>query len=308
VAEALARIAEPAFWCAWSEGKQRSLSDLVGEIPSPQAEPSPPAVAAGGESHAPDLRIRTLGGLDVFVRGRRVERSEWGSSRARELLAFLACHPDGCTKAQIGLALWPEASPGQLRNTFHVTLHRLRHALALPEAIQVDGDRYRLNPSIAREFDAERFEHDARAAMRELRRSSRRESTAANDRDPIALLDAAVSRYRGDFLAGETVGEWADERRNRLHDLWVEALDALGRAQMERDRYIEAADAFRALLTVDPVNEEACRRQMICLAQLGDRASALRTYDALVRALRDELGVQPERETAALRDKLVSTT
>jgi DNA-binding SARP family transcriptional activator len=47
---------------------------------------------------------------------------------------------------------------------------------------------------------------------------------------------------------------------------------------------------------------------MICLTQLGDRAAALRAYDALVRALRDELGVRPERETAALRDKLVSAT
>ena len=55
---------------------------------------------------------------------------------------------------------------------------------------------------------------------------------------------------------------------------------------------------------MDPVNEDACRRQMICLANLGDRASALRAYDALVRALRDDLGVQPARDTVALREKL----
>jgi DNA-binding SARP family transcriptional activator len=47
---------------------------------------------------------------------------------------------------------------------------------------------------------------------------------------------------------------------------------------------------------------------MICLDHLGDRTGALRAYDTLVRALRDELGVRPGRETAALRDKLVSTT
>lgn len=43
---------------------------------------------------------------------------------------------------------------------------------------------------------------------------------------------------------------------------------------------------------------------MTCLAHLGDRASALRAYDALVRALRRDLGVTPARETVALRDKL----
>jgi DNA-binding SARP family transcriptional activator len=77
---------------------------------------------------------------------------------------------------------------------------------------------------------------------------------------------------------------------------------------MEGGNYAEAADAFEALLARDSVNEEACRRQMICLTQLGDRAGALRAYDALVRALREELGVRPERETTSLRDKLVSTT
>jgi predicted ATPase/DNA-binding SARP family transcriptional activator len=294
-AEALARIAEPAFWCAWAEGKQRPFSELVADVASPPAEAAP-AAAARPDSPAADLRVRALGGLEVFVRARRVERSEWGSSRARELLAFLACHPDGSTKSQIGLALWPDASPGQLRNTFHVTLHRLRHALSLADAVVVDGERYRLNPALAREFDAELFEREVRAGMRELRTGT----------DATASLEAAVARYRGDFLAGERAGEWADERRERLHQLHLDALDALGRAQMERGRYAEAAEAFAAVLAVDPVNEDACRRRMISLTELGDRAGALRAYDALARALRDELGVRPDRATATLRDKLVS--
>jgi DNA-binding SARP family transcriptional activator len=102
------------------------------------------------------------------------------------------------------------------------------------------------------------------------------------------------------------VGEWADERRDRLRRLHLGALEALGRAFMERTQYVEAADAFSALLAADPVNEEACRRLMICLAHLGDRASALRAYEALVRALREDLGVRPGRDTVALRDKLAA--
>lgn len=292
IALARGQIGEPAFWCAWAEGKARPLAETVAEAVSP---PAPVAGPAAAPAAAPvDLRIRTLGAFETFVRNRRVEKTEWGSSRARELLAYLACHPDGRTKAQIGLALWPDASPGQLRNTFHVTLHRLRHALALPDAIQVDGDRYRLNGSLSREVDAELFEQETRAALRELRRGG--EATAA--------LDAAAARYRGEFLGGESAGEWADERRDRLRQLHLDALDAIGRAHMERERYVEAAEAWRALLAADPVNEDACRRYMVCLDHAGDRAGALRAFDALVRALRDELGVRPERETAALRDKL----
>ena len=124
--------------------------------------------------------------------------------------------------------------------------------------------------------------------------------------DATAALEAAVARYRGDFLVGERAGEWADERREQLRQMHLDALDALGRAQMERRRYAEAAEAFAGVLLADPVNEDACRRRMICLTELGDRAGALRAYDALARGVRDELGVRPDRATATLRDKLVS--
>jgi DNA-binding SARP family transcriptional activator len=243
------------------------------------------------------LRVRALGPLEVYTREGRIAKSQWGSNRARELLLFLVCNPAGCTKAQIGVALWPDASPPQLRNTFHVTLHRLRHALGIADAIQVDGDRYRVNPALCCEFDAELFEREARAAIRDVRAG----------KDAAASLGAALARYSGDFLAGEAVGEWADERRDRLRQLHHDALSALGRAQMERERYVEAADAFGTLLAADPVNEDACQRLMLCLAHLGDRASALRAYDALARALRDDLGVKPGRETVALRDRLATT-
>jgi predicted ATPase/DNA-binding SARP family transcriptional activator len=311
-AEARTRMGEPGFWREWADGKHRALADVIADVMAREAASGD--VGPGGPAEEPpvDLRIRALGAFEVHVRNRRVEKSEWGSSRARELLAFLACHPDGCTKAQIGLALWPDASPGQLRNTFHVTLHRLRNALALPDAIQVDGDRYRLNPSQAREFDAELFEQEVQAATRELRRPStsagRAESIEGRGAAAMAALETAVGRYRGDFVAGETVGEWADERRARLRERYLHALDALGRARMERGNHLEAADAFGLLLAHDSVNEEACRQQMLCLTRVGDRAGALRAYDALVHALREELGVRPERETTSLRDKLVSTT
>jgi len=294
IAAALTNVGEPAFWCAWAEGRKQPVGEVIHAALTPPAQQPPePAAAAAGTL---DLRIRALGVLDVHTRRGRVEKSQWGSNRARELLLFLACHPDGCTKARIGLALWPDASPSQLRNTFHVTLHRLRHALGMPDAIQVDGDRYRINPSLSWELDADRFEREVRASIRDLRRGA----------DALEALAAATARYRGDFLATESVGEWADERRERLRQLHLDGLEALGRALMERERYAEAADALGSLLAADPVNEDACRRLMMCLARLGDRASALRAYDALVRALRNDLGVKPGRDTVALRDKLAA--
>jgi len=296
IAAALKGIGEPAFWCAWAEGRTQPVGDVA--VESAESSPDSTAGAAPRSVTHSGLRVRALGTLEVHTRDGRVGKSQWGSNRARELLLFLVCHPAGCTKAQIGLALWPDASPAQLRNTFHVTLHRLRHALGTPDAIQVEGDRYRVNPALAYEFDADLFERETRAAIRDLRAG----------KDAVAALANALSRYEGDFLAHESVGEWAEERRDRLRQLHLDGLSALGRAQMERERYVEAADAFSALLAMDPVNEDACQRLMISLTHLGDRASALRAFDALARALRDDLGVRPGRETIALRDRLATAS
>ena len=296
IAAALTTIDEPAFWCAWAEGRKQPLANAVTFALAPAEAPVEPAASGVVATAGPDLHIRALGVLEVHTRGGRVEKSQWGSNRARELLLLLACHPEGCTKAQIGLALWPDASPAQLRNTFHVTLHRLRNALDIPDAIQVVGERYRINPSLSWVFDADCFERETRAAIRDLRAGT----------GGTTALATAAGHYRGDFLATETVGDWADERREHWRQLYLSALDALGSAFMERQQYVEAAETFYVLLATDRVNEDACRRHMVCLARLGDRAGAMRAYDTLVRALLDDLDVKPAPETVALRDKLAA--
>ena len=66
--------------------------------------------------------------------------------RPRELLLFLLLHPEGASKEQVGVALWPDASASQLRNSFHVTLHRLRKVLGDPSLVQLSG-RNRRKPT-----------------------------------------------------------------------------------------------------------------------------------------------------------------
>jgi DNA-binding SARP family transcriptional activator len=297
IARAVAAIGDSDFWTAWQDGRKLPVADVLARALGGCKAGWTPGEPVPTSTGTVDLRVHALGPLHVWVGERHVEKTDWGSSRARELLVFLAAHPEGRTKAQIGLALWPDASPAQLRNTFHVTLHRLRHALGRPEAIVAEGDGYRINPTLALDFDAATFQRDVTAALRALRSGT----------DVVDRLAAALALYRGDFLLNEEVGEWADDRRDQLRRLRTDGLYALGRAYMDRDRNAEAVEAFRTLLAIDPTHEDACRREMACLTQLGDRGAALRAYDGLARALRKELGVAPEPETSALRDSLLRT-
>src|SRR5690606_8391105 len=89
------------------------------------SKPVPDAAAAATPSRAtPDLCVRTLGPFEVEVRGHAV--ASWPYAKPKELLAFLLLRPHGRTRPEIGAALWPEASPAQVRNSFHVTMHHVR--------------------------------------------------------------------------------------------------------------------------------------------------------------------------------------
>jgi DNA-binding SARP family transcriptional activator len=137
------------------------------------------------------------------VDGERLPAAAETDAKPRELLLYLLCHPAGRTRDQIGRALWRDASPAQVKNTFHVTLHRLRRLLGRPEWIVFGEGRYRVNPRFAVEFDGRQFETELRTR-----------DTAARAR--------ALARYRGDFLADITAGDWAREFRERWRRLYEE--------------------------------------------------------------------------------------
>jgi predicted ATPase/DNA-binding SARP family transcriptional activator len=241
------------------------------------------------------LRVLALGPLQVFVGNDPIDTTAWGSARPRELLVYLLVHPDGRTKEQVGLAFWPEASSAQLRNSFHVTLHRLRKALRNPDWITLSNDRYRVDPEVLAEFDVAEFEREIVAARRSLKR---REEGAT------AALERAVVRFRGDFLDGEPAGDWHIEHRDRLQRLFVDALMDLGNLHASENRIAKAADAYRRLLARDDLNEDATRALMRCYAQVGERSQALRLYQRFSDRLRKELDAEPEDETRELLEEI----
>ena len=247
----------------------------------------------------PRLRVNALGPLQVFVGDQPVDPSAWGSARPRELLVYLLMHPEGRTKEQAGLTFWPDASTAQLRNNFHVTLHRLRKALGSADVVTLVNDRYRVDPAWVEEFDALAFERDVTAARRGLKRQA--EGAGAE-------LEQALARYRGDFLDGEPVGDWHVEHRERLQRIYVDALMELAAHYEREERYTKAADVYRRVLARDELHEEALRALMRCLAEAGDRSQALRAYRRFVDRLRTELDAEPEEETTRLLARLQTTS
>jgi DNA-binding SARP family transcriptional activator len=282
---------------AASQHRAMTLSELIAyalEVSPglPIAVSSPSAGASQQPSTTRSLTVRALGALQIT---QETVPLVWASAKPRELLLFLLCHPDGRTREQVGLAFWPDASIEQVRNNFHVVVHRLRKTLGGAHWVTLTHDQYALDSQAVVDFDATRFERDATAGLARLKKDG-----------DTTVLEGALTLYGGDFLEHEVVGDWHLELRDRLRHKYVGALVALGERRMKQERWADAADAWRRLVARDELDERAYRGLMTCHAQLGERSQVQQLYQRVERVLQKELGAKPEAETVQLYERLLS--
>jgi DNA-binding SARP family transcriptional activator len=176
----------------------------------------------------PTLRVSAFGPMRVLQDEQVL--STWPFAKVKELLFYLISQPPR-TKAQLGLALWPDASPAQLRNSLSTTLYHLRRVLGGPDWILFDDDEYRFNRARAYWVDVEVFEANLAQATRLHR--------AAPER-AVALLQAALDLYQGDFVEDLLDGEWFWLRREELRRKYLDALLLLGQLHFAREDYTRA--------------------------------------------------------------------
>jgi predicted ATPase/DNA-binding SARP family transcriptional activator len=288
-------------------GTLRGAPDRVG-APADGAVAGQPAARPG----AP-VQVLTFGSLTVSRDGVPLGAAELTPAKARELLLYLALHPGGRTKEQVALALWPDASPAQVRNAFHVTMHQLRRVLGRKDAIAFDGRAYALARGSAgqaavveTDVDAVLVAADAvrRADQLAQDRGARGpEEVAAVGADGATLLawrHALDLAGRGALGDGGDAGDWIVPPQARVRSAWGDGMEALARLHARRGAPSEAAMVLEALALVDPLREAAHRALMACYVAAGEPARALVHYDELTALLAREVGAAPARDTAAL--------
>jgi non-specific serine/threonine protein kinase len=300
-------LGEVTYEATFSEGRamapERAIAYALEEaVPVPsQVEPAPPQPpTAASPASVENLQVT----LHVFAFGRaRVEKdgvpidSPDLIQKPRELLYYLLSHPEGRTKEQIGLALWPEASTSQLRSSFHDTVFRLRRALGAKEWVLFDKRRYCFGGSLEYFYDVESFEENI-GAGRQLREEAPQRA--------IEHLREGSDLYKGDFLEDVGQSEWVLERQDELRRSYGESLVLLGELLAGVGGHAEAADAYRRAISHDRYLEEAHRGLMRAQVALGEPGGALRHYEELARMLQEQLGSSPSSETIALYESLRS--
>ncbi|HTU70304.1 MAG TPA: BTAD domain-containing putative transcriptional regulator [Candidatus Baltobacteraceae bacterium] len=223
------------------------------------------------------LQITLLGNQRTAIDNARVESRL--SSRAFLVLAALAVRGgDAINREELAFTLWPDLSENEARATLRRQLYVIDQALGAGER-SVFARKARIVSW------AEHLEVFVDAS--EFNRLCGREDG----------LEEAAALYGGDF-APYLDHEWVLSVRDRLRRQMCGVLDRLIAQSRIRNDVHRRQHYIERLLSVDPWREDAVRELMILRYLCGDRAGALRYYQAFAANLRAEFGVEPMPETA----------
>jgi len=250
-----------------------------------------------GPAIGPRLGILTLGRTRLDTPTGTV-MGGWLDQRSGQLLKYLVCERHRVVQVdEIAEALWPgaeERGPSIVRH--HI--HGLRNALEpwrrkrSPSSfvIHIPPSGYALDRDLVR-VDADVFEQlvsDGLAAERQ------------DADEAIELLERALAWYRGEFLAELPYVVWTLAERERLRDLALNCLRALGRLLEDRGDVDQAAGYLDQAAKMQPFDTDLERELMSLAVRSGRRSVALRRYAALrVRMLR-QFGEEPDFDLGEL--------
>jgi DNA-binding SARP family transcriptional activator len=243
-------------------------------------------------SEAP-VRVYLLGSLRIEVAGEEVRSGM--RLKARELLAWFCCHPEGGTTEAVVEALWPEGDPSKVSQRFWNAVTslrgRLREASGVPDLRLLDryGSRYRL---VDGEFSVDLWN---------LERSLASGSHACDDASKGAL-ERAASLYSGNLVA-DCDWLWAERIRDDLRSRVLDTLVRVAELHEQAGADQGALDALERATRIDPYAEELYRRQMSIYGRTNRVDAVQRTFSSLTERL-EELGVDPEERTCRLLGEL----
>lgn len=229
------------------------------------------------------IRVRTLGDFAIEVDGARLA---FGRKVPRKVLALLkaiiAYGGKNVPQQKVLDALWPDDEADDAHMALTAALRRLRSLLVYPEAIVHAGKELSIDDTLCW-IDVWAFER----ALQNI---------------PDAG-GAAATLYRGGFLATENEIAWAVPMRERLRSRFIRIVETTGRRLEQDGGFDEALERYRSGLQADDLVEAFYAGQMRCHLALDRPAEALGTYRRMRHIFSVVLGIEPSRDSNALRDQ-----
>ena len=259
-----------------------------GAVPCPHASdlvwPEPAAGDDTGEQAERPIRVEVLGAMQITAFGQPVATGI--RSRAKALLAWYLCRPEGASAEQAVDALWPDTPPEAVLRQFWRALGDLRAGLRgpggeTPEVLEKSGERYRPAPG---EIACDLWELQAALGV----------AARAEDGDGARqALRRGVEVYRGDLLDGMG-DQWVEPVRQDLHRRALDTHLRLAELEEAAGRPDAAVATLERVVELDCYAEQPYRRLMILHAARGRLDAVGSTWRQLnLRLAELDLDVEP---------------
>lgn len=241
------------------------------------------------------VRLRLSSALRVDTAGGSFAGRDLGSRKARTLLALVAsARGRAVATDRIVEALWHDEPPADPAANVATLVSRLRRVVGPDLVVGLPG-AYALGGAWSLDL-AEAEQWCAQAASRVAAGDHAVAETAAAAAQELLGTSTALLDQEDDAWVLEVRGETDALRRAARHHRVAALLE------LDPARAVVVASAGVA---PDPYDERAVRDLMRALAADGQVAAALAAYDRLARALREDLGTEPDRTTASLQVALL---
>lgn len=226
------------------------------------------------------LDIRLLGEFSVSNGGTPL--TTLTSQRLQCLLAYLLLHRDTpVARQRLAFLFWPDSTETQARSNLRNLLHTLCQALPNGEHF-VEADTQTIQWRAGSPYTL-----DVDILLSSLDRTQTAEE-----------LHQALGVYRGPLLPS-CYDDWIVPERERLEQRVADVVQqSIDRLEQEGD-YRNAIVFAQQLVRRDPLREDLYRQIMRLYALSGDRAGIARTIKECRSVLKNELDVEPSRQTLA---------
>ncbi|MUN35381.1 BTAD domain-containing putative transcriptional regulator [Actinomadura litoris] len=259
-------------------------------VPAPRPAPElPTPPRPSGNDQPRPIRLQLLGPVQLHTTNGPITTGLRRS--ARDLLAYLALHPNGITRAQAISHLWPDHPPAKATSAFNTAVANIRKTLRTATGLR--EPMFLIHTTGLYRLDAVLIDVDLWHLTTTLSNASR----ATNAPDRIAALTPAPDLYTGHF-ASDLTHEWAETHREHLRRRTIDALADLADL-LQHDHPERALITLEYAITHDPYGENLYRTIMKLQTHLGHPDAAQRTYQLLASRLTD-LDAEPDDQTHQL--------
>jgi DNA-binding SARP family transcriptional activator/WD40 repeat protein len=238
-----------------------------------------------GHGYPPHVHFGVLGTLTV-VDSDGTSRRLGGPARRRLLAALLARVGRTVSVDTLIEDLWGDVPPATADKTLQSHVVRLRDDLGREDAgspLITEPGGYRLGVD-AWAVDSWCFERDLDAGRRAL---------TENPVGAVALLDQALSWWRGEAYAEFPDAPFAVAERIRLTELHALAAEARTDAALSLGGAGELVPDLEARVLLEPYRERSWEQLVLALYRSGRQRDALAAYRRARERLVDDIGVDP---------------